>query len=137
MKTQFVSILRTPDNDFGATEASSFRFEELNTKASDVKYEYIISEKSAKVIVYPGGSPVKYLKLRYRGDLSFVDKVYGDTWERSGSGRFLEWRSVMGSRMMPWFCYLKGDDRIKCFGVKTGADCFASWLVDVHGVTLF
>ena len=137
MENKFVSVLRTPDNDFGATEASPFRFEEMRTKASDVKYEYTVSEKSAKVIVYPSGSPVKYLKLRFRGDLSFVDKVYGDTWERSGSSRFLEWRSVMGSRVMPWFCYLKGGDRIKCYGVKTGADCFASWLVDVHGITLF
>ena len=137
MCNEFISILRTPDNNFGATELSHFRFEELATKCSDVKYEYIIGEKSAKVIVYPSGSPVKFLKLRFRGDLSFVDKVYGDTWERSGTNCNLEWRSVMGSRMMPWFCYLKGNNRIMCYGVKTGADCFASWFVDVHGVTLF
>ena len=137
MENQFVSVLRAPDNDFGATEESPFRFEEAATKTSDVRYEYIVSEKSAKVVVYPSGSPVKFLKLRFRGDLSFVDKVYGDTWERSGGGCYVEWRSVMTSRIMPWFCYLKGDDRVMCYGVKTGADCFASWLVDVHGVTLF
>lgn len=137
MDSKFVSILSKPDNDFGATELSPYRFEEAASKASDVKYDYVITEKSAKVIVYPSGSPVKFLKLRFRGDLSFVDKVYGDTWERSGPRCYLEWRSVMGSRMMPWFCYLKGDDTVKCYGVKTGADCFASWFVDVHGVTLF
>lgn len=137
MDNKFVSILRAPDNDFGATEASPFRFEEAATKCSDVKYEYIVGEKSAKVIVYPSGSPVKFLKLRFRGDLTFVDKVYGDTWERSGHNCLLEWRSVIGARMMPWFCYLKGNDKTMCYGVKTGADCFASWFVDVHGVTLF
>lgn len=137
MESKFVSIFRMPDNSFGATEASPFRFEEAVTKCSDVKYEYVVGENTAKVIVYPSGSPVKFLKLRFRGDLSFVDKVYGDTWERSGQGCFLEWRSVMGARMMPWFCYLKGDDKMMCYGVKTGADCFAAWLVDVHGVTLF
>ena len=137
MNEAFVSVLRAPDNDFGATEASVFRFEEVDSKCSDVKYEYVVGNNSAKVIVYPSGSPVKFLKLRFRGDLSFVDKVYGDTWERSGEKCFLEWRSVMSARMMPWFCYLKGNHKTMCYGVKTGADCFASWFVDVHGVTLF
>ena len=137
MEKKFVSVLRKPDNDFGATELTAFRFEEAPTKASDVKYEYIVDKNSAKVIVYPSGAPVKYLKLRFRGDLSFVDKVYGDAWERCSARCTLEWRSVMSARNMPWFCYLKGDDKIMCYGVKTGADCFASWLVDVHGVTLF
>lgn len=137
MNKEFPSILRAPDNDFGATESSPFRFEEAGTKCSDIKYEYVVGNGSAKVVVYPSGSPVRFLKLRFRGDLSFVDKVYGDTFERSGEGCFLEWRSVMSARMMPWFCYLKGDERLMCYGVKTGADCFASWFVDVRGVTLF
>ena len=137
MENRFVSILRAPDNHFGATEASPFRFEEAKTKCSDVKFEYVVGESSAKVVIYPSGSPVKFLKLRFRGDLSFVEKVYGDTWERAGTGCFLDWRSVMNARMLPWFCYLKGEDKTMCYGVKTGADCFASWLVDMHGVTLF
>ncbi len=136
---KFYSIIRTPDRVIGATEASPFRFEELfeYDASNDVKYDFIIKDGSAKVIVHPSGSPVKYLKLRWRSDLSFVDKVYGDTWERSGGGCFIEWRSVMASRLMPWFCYIKGNNKIACFGVKTGADCFAGWMVDVHGVTLF
>ena len=40
MESKFVSILREPDNVFGATELSPFRFEEADTKSSDVKYEY-------------------------------------------------------------------------------------------------
>ena len=51
MENKFVSVIRPPDNDFGATELSPFRFEESATKASDVKYEYIITGRSAKVIV--------------------------------------------------------------------------------------
>ncbi len=137
MEKKFVSVLREPDNRFGATEASTLRFEEVDTKCNDVKFEYAVEGSRARVIVYPSGSPVKYLKLRFRGDLSFVEKVYADTWERSGMGCHLEWRSVTGSRMMPWFCYLKGDGRTMCYGVKTGADCFASWFADPCGITLF
>ena len=136
-KNSFFSILRAPDNAFGATGASPFRFEEAASAANDVKFDYAVENDSAKIIIYPSGSPVKYLKLRFHGDLSFVDKVYGDEWERSGENAFLEWRSVMASRALPWFCYLKGDDVTACYGVKTSPDCFAFWQVDTRGITLF
>ncbi len=136
---EFINLLREPDSVLGATENSPFRFEEANCKEKEcpVKYEYILKKNSAKIIVYPSGAPVKYLRLRFRGDLSFVDKVYGDQWERSGIGAYVEWRSVMASRVLPWYCYLIGNRQTACYGVKTGADCFAFWQVDTHGVTLF
>ena len=133
----FVSILRQPDAAFGATEKSAYRFEEAATAACDVQYEYVVGDRSAKVIVYPGASPVKYLKLRFRGDMREVERVYGDQWERSGADAYLEWRSLMPHRALAWFCYVKGAGRIACYGVKTGADCFAFWQVDSGGVTLF
>ena len=49
----FVSILRQPDAAFGATEKSAYRFEEAATAACDVQYEYVVGDRSAKVIVYP------------------------------------------------------------------------------------
>ena len=64
----FTSVLRTPDRAFGATEATEFRFEEAQSAACDVKYEYKVENGVGKVIVYPSASPVKYLKLRFRGD---------------------------------------------------------------------
>ena len=133
----FVSVLREPDAAFGATEASDFRFEEAATAACDVQYEYRVVQDHAEVIVHPSGAPVKYLKLRFRGDLQCVEGVYGEQWERSGAQAYLEWRSVMPHRALAWYCYVKAGDRIACYGVKTGADCFAFWQVDTAGVTLF
>lgn len=138
MNNKFISVLRAPDNALGATEASPYRFEERKDGFScDVKYDYTVCGNSAKITVYPSGSPVKYLKLRWRGDLSFVDKVLGDQWERVGSDAYIEWRSVMTSRVLPWFCFVKGDGVTACYGIKTCPDCFAFWQVDVHGITLF
>ena len=135
---QFVDLLRKPDFVYGATDASDLRFEE-NDNGVDcpVQYEYKVEKDSAKIIVYPSGSPVKYLKFRFCGDLSFVDKVYGDQFERQSFKAYLEWRSVMGSRILPWFCYVIGNKQMACYGVKTGCDCFAMFQVDTHGVTLF
>lgn len=130
-----ISILRKPDAAYGATEASDFRFEENLT--NEVKYEYVVGKDSAKVIVYPSGSPVKYLKLRFNGDLQKVDKVFGDEWERVGIRAFLEWRSVLASRVLPWYCYVMEESKMSCYGVKTGADCFAFFQVDTSGITLF
>ncbi len=130
-----LSLLRQPDAAYGATENSDFRFEENLT--NDVKYEYVVENKSAKVIIYPNKSHVKYLKLRFRGDLSNVDRVFGDQWERAGIGAYLEWRSVMPSRALPNFCYIINDGVTQCYGVKTGANCFALFNVDTDGITLF
>lgn len=135
---KFFSILRKPDKVTGVTEETPFRFEEDGQEVCPVKYEYKIENNVGKLVVYPSGSPIKYLKLRWRGELNFVEKVYGDQWERAGlNGAFLEWRSVMACRTLPWFTYLHANDVTACYGVKTGADAFAFWQVDTHGITLF
>lgn len=130
-----ISLLRKPDAVYGATEKTPFRFEEM--LINEVKYSYEVSGKSAKVSVYPSGSPIKYLKLRFNGDLQNVDKVYGDQWERAGLYAYLEWRSVMACRVLPWFCYVVSSNGTSCYGVKTGANCFAFFQVDTSGITLF
>ena len=132
----FLSVLRAPDAVYGAVESSPFDFEEK--AGCPVKYEYLLDGSSARVIVYPSGEPVKYLKFRWNGDLSSVDKVYGDTWERCYfNSSPLSWQSVNGARSLPWFSYIKDESKTMCYGVKTGANCFASWHIDTHGVTLF
>ncbi len=133
----FPTVLRQPDRVMGATDESPYRFEEDLQAECPVQYEYRVEEKSAKVIVYPSGAPVKFLKLRFRADLSFVEAVCGDEWERCGSGGPIEWRSMMNHRRLPWFCYLRSGQQLACYGVKTGADCFAFWQADTHGLTLF
>lgn len=130
-----ISLLRQPDAVYGATEKTPFRFEEQ--RLNDVEYMYEVSENSAKITIYPGNAPVKYLKLRFNGDLRKADKVYGDQWERAGLKAYLEWRSVMACRVLPWFCYVCEEGATSCYGVKTGANCFAFFQVDTSGITLF
>lgn len=132
----FTSVLRTPDSVTGATETSVYRFEE-RPNVCDVKYEYNVGKNSAKVIVYPSGAPVQYLKFRFRGDFSLMDKVYGDDWGRTAYMHPLTWTSLLPERCLPWFCYCVMEGKTHCYGVKTGPNCFASWYVDSKGITLF
>lgn len=137
MSNEFLNILRQPDNAVGSVEGSDFRFEEKPYDDCPVKYEYVVEGNSAKVVVYPSEAPVKYLKLRFRGDMSFIDKVYGEAWARCSHTWFIEWRSVMPHRPLPWLFYCKDSNgKVGCYGVKTGADCFAFWQLDSHGITL-
>jgi len=133
-----LSLLRQPDAVFGATETTPFRFEEDGI--NDVQYEYVVGKDSAKVIVYPSGSPVKYLKLRFCGDLQDVEKVFGDQWERVGHGAnftYIEWKAVMPFRPLPWFCHVMVDKKVDSYGVKTGGDAFVFFQVDNDGITVF
>ena len=130
-----ISLLRQPDAVYGATEKKPFRFEEM--LINEVKYSYEISDKSVKIHVYPSGSPVKYLKLRFNGDLRSIDRVYDDQWERAGLYAYIEWRSVMACCVLPWFCYVMSGNDMFYYGVKTGANCFAFFQVDTGGITLF
>ena len=140
MAKEFLSILRQPDRVLGSVEGSPFRFEEReNFCESPVKYEYIIEEKSAKIVVYPGDAPVKFLKLRFDGDHYFVEKALGDQWERCCASSFIpfEWHSLMPERVMPWYMCLYGDNRSAFYGMKTGPNCLGFWMADSRGVTLF
>lgn len=131
------SILRTPDFVTGATEKSSYRFEEERTADCPVRYDFVIAENSAKVIVHPSSSPVKFLKLRFNADLSLAESVCGDTWVCCGSDKAIYWTSILGYRNLPWYFYLRAGEKTACYGVKTGADCFAFWQADTRGITLF
>ena len=138
MALDFFSILRQPDRVCGATEATPYRFEEDLSLPCPVEYTYCVENGTAKVTVYPSGSPVRFLKLRFRGDLRFVEAVCGDEWARStGGANPIQWCSMMSHRRLPWFCYLRAGQRIACYGVKTGPNCFAFWQADTHGLTLF
>ncbi len=130
-----VSVLRKPDGVRGATEKSVYRFEERS--GCDVAYEYRVEKTSAKVFVMPSKAPVTYLKLRFRGDFSGVDKIYGDDWARCSYIHPLEWKTLLPERRMPWFCYVVVGNKTYCYGVKTGCDCFPSWYIDPKGITLF
>ncbi len=132
----FTSVLRQPNTVTGATEGRAYRFEE-KPNVCDVKYEYKVENNTAKVIVYPSGAPVRYFKFRFQGDFSNVDKVYGDDWARCSYIHPLTWQTLRPERCLPWFCYVVADGGMRCYGVKTGTNCFASWYVDSKGITLF
>ena len=82
---EFPTILRCPDRVLGATEQTDFRFEEPAVDCGcPVEWQYVPGENGWNVVIYPGKSPVKYLKLRWHGPIPVVYPEY----RRFGQDRF-------------------------------------------------
>jgi alpha-galactosidase len=62
-------------------------------------------------------------------------RFLGDHWER-GYGD-LEWRGLVGERVMPWYFLCHAQGLVTGWGVRTGAGAMCHWTVDARGVSLW
>lgn len=136
MKNTFLNIIRTPDDVKFQTESSPFRFEEkgaINDTRAEVKFT--IENNVLNITLYPNGDAVKYVRLRWNGDISGVNSLLGDSFVRSQTDDIL-WHAFLPHYQMPWYFYTNDGERLHGYGVKTGCNSFASWYADAYGITL-
>jgi alpha-galactosidase len=62
-------------------------------------------------------------------------RFLGDHWER-GYGD-LEWRGLVGERIMPWYFLCHAQGLVTGWGVRTGAGAMCHWTADANGVSLW
>lgn len=129
----FISLLREPDSILVQTDSSGPRFEEEGCGCSG-GVDYLVAGGCGRVIVYPSAEPVRRVKLRWRGDFSWIQMVLGDDWERSEG---LRWASVRPHEAHPWYFHAHDGARTHGYGVKTGADSLCCWQVDSFGISLW
>lgn len=80
-------------------------------------------------------APLLRLHLRWRAAVPERWRILGDQWERSYGD--LEWRGVIGERILPWY-FLAFDGRATHgYGVATGGACFTFWQADPGGISLW
>ena len=136
MKNTFLDLIRTPDDIKVQTENSPFRFEEKGTSnETRAEVKCITEGKTLKIYLYPNGDAVKYIRLRFNGDISDVNSVLGDTIARSQTDDVL-WHSFLPHYQMPWYFYTNDGENLHGYGVKTGCNSFAFWFADPYGITL-
>jgi len=73
--------------------------------------------------------------IRWHGSFPAGWRFLGDHWERSYGD--LEWRGLVGERLMPWYFLASGDGVLNGYGVKTGASVVCCWQADDGGITLW
>lgn len=132
MKHSFIDITRAPDSVLFQYEDSPIRFEEPFDKEEQTDK---IGFDNGKITLFPTSRPVKRVKLRFRGDMSDVQIVYGDDIARYLADS--PWRTVLPQNVMWWYFHAFDGERLNSFGVKTGCAAFVSWQCDPFGITLW
>lgn len=79
--------------------------------------------------------PLQRIHLRWRARVPERWRILNDQWERSYGD--LEWRGMIGERILPWYFLAFDGKATHGYGVAAGASCFAFWQVDPAGISLW
>jgi alpha-galactosidase len=90
---------------------------------------------SGKILLHAPQTAVIRIRLRWEGSLPTTWRYLGDQWERSYGD--LEWRGLVGERLMPWYFLASASGATTGYGVKTGAAAICCWQADAGGITLW
>ena len=136
-----VHILRRPDNLRLLTETGALQAETAaglgpnGLRAGDIEIDFAEKDGGLAVSMTSGGTPVRFLELRWQGGFAPGVRFLGDAFERNYGN--LEWRGFVPDRLMPWYFLASGGGRTAGMGVKVRPNCFAFWMADPEGVTLW
>ncbi|MGB8473458.1 MAG: hypothetical protein WCE61_05155 [Candidatus Acidiferrum sp.] len=137
------NLLRQPDrvSVFGEAKSSEVLLTSSANTWQAAGVELSVERKNAhpadEVALFLSAPKIHLTRIRLRWHGSFPEdwRYLGDHWERSYGD--LEFRGLVGDRLMPWY-FLATDGRFaQATGVKTGASSICYWQVDAAGVTLW
>ena len=139
--TRYPDLIRPPDRITAFIEKDQAELKLSGTRWSGRDIEVSANPTSGNgraelpITVSAPKSAITRFRLRWRGAVPESWRVLGDHWERSYGD--LEWRGLVGERIMPWYFVASDGRNTQGYGVKTGAGAIASWQVDAGGVTLW
>ena len=85
-----------------------------------------IAIDNSNISVKSNGEKVSFVKVLYENIVDGV--VLSDAWERAYGD--LCWHIPCDKEKMPWYFAAKKDEKLYCFGVKTGANAFCYWSLE-------
>jgi alpha-galactosidase len=80
-------------------------------------------------------APLLRIHLRWQAKVPERWRILNDQWERSYGD--LEWRGMIGERVLPWYFLAFDGHATHGYGVSTGASSFVFWQVDPAGISLW
>ncbi len=93
------------------------------------------SGAEASVFVTAPKAALMRIRLRWHGTFPLGWRFLGDQWERSYGD--LEFRGLVGERLIPWYFLAYSGRGVDGYGVKTGGASVCYWQVDTGGITLW
>lgn len=131
--------LRAPDQIVAFAEGESTAIALTRSgerwQARDIEVSREQRADGAAVFITAPKTRLTRIRLRWRGAFPVAARFLGDHWERSYGD--LEWRGLVGDRLMPWYFLVSAGGAVHGHGVKTGASAICSWQADAGGVTLW
>ncbi len=133
----YVDILRPPDLAvaFLESDAAPLRHEGPRWNGSGISVQMEPEAGGTPIRIEAPGAAVSRLHLRWHAAVPERWRILNDQWERSYGD--LEWRGLIGERILPWYFLAFDGKATHGYGVATGAACFAFWQADPAGISLW
>jgi alpha-galactosidase len=133
----YVDILRPPDfaTAFLENDTIPLAHDGRRWTAKGIAVEAEPRANGLPIRIEALDAPLMRVRLRWKAKVPERWRLLNDHWERSYGD--LEWRGVLGERILPWY-FLAFDGRATHgYGVVTGSSCFAFWQVDPAGISVW
>jgi alpha-galactosidase len=137
----FPDLMREPDVVTAHSESGPLPLKRAGSRWSAAGVEVATEVRKADdgpeaaISITAPGKPLARVHLRWTARVPETWRFLGDHWERSYGD--LEWRGMVGDRLMPWY-FLASDTRsMRGYGLRTGASSVGYWQVDAGGVSLW
>lgn len=132
--SNFINLLRVPDDVKIKTSSSPFRFEEKGIP-NPVKAKVSFETGDSLKVILEADEPVEWVRLRFNGDQGGVKSVLGDSVERCKADD-VWWAAMNGFIKLPWYFYAFDGESLNSYGVKTGTNSIAYFQADPYGITV-
>lgn len=133
----FVDILRPPDSAtaFLENEAAPLTRAGSRWSGKGVSVEAEPRGGEIPIRIEAPDAPLTRVRLRWRARVPLGWRVLNEQWERSYGD--LEWRGLLGERVLPWYFMAFDGRATHGYGVATGGSAFAFWQADPDGISLW
>ena len=134
--TGYVDIMRPPDQvTLLGDEIVPLVRDGRRWAARGIVLEATPQGSEMPVAIEAPQTPLERIHLRWRGRVPGRWRILNDQWERSYGD--LEWRGIVGERVLPWYFLAFDGSATHGYGVATGASSFVFWQVDPAGISLW
>lgn len=131
----FVEIRRSPDSVTAFIEREAVPLAHVGGRWTARGIAVQAEPRGGAIPVRIEAESLSRVRLRWRAKVPEGWRVLGDQWERSYGD--LEWRGLIGDRVLPWYFLAFDGQAAHGYGVATGAAAFAFWQADPDGVSLW
>ena len=131
----YVNIFRPPDSLTAFIDREAVPLTREGTRWTASAIAVSVEPRERTIPVRIEAASLSRVRLRWRGRVPEYWRILNDQWERSYGD--LEWRGMLGERVLPWYFLAFDGQSTHGYGIQTGAAAFAFWQVDPDGISLW